>query len=61
MNIPSDVIKQTIDGLKSTPAMLMVVLLNIVMLAGFAYVLHEVAQAQERREDLLKACIERRT
>jgi hypothetical protein len=48
-----------VESLKSTPAMLMVILLNIVMLAGFVYTLSSIAQAIERRDVMIKSCIER--
>ena len=60
MNIPSDVVKEAIGGLKSTPALLAILLINCIVLAMFGFVLHEVSSAMERRETLLKACIDRR-
>jgi hypothetical protein len=34
--------------------------INIVALVGFAFVLNEVSNVMERREGLIKACIDRR-
>jgi hypothetical protein len=53
--------KEAIDALKGTPFLLVILILNIVMLAGFTWTLHEVSNAQERRESILKACIDRST
>jgi hypothetical protein len=60
MNVPVEILKQTVDGLKSTPALLLVILLNIVMLAGFVWTLSSIASALERRDAMIKSCIEGR-
>jgi hypothetical protein len=51
--------KVAIDALKGTPLLLAALALNIVVLIGFAWTLHEVSNAMERRESILKACIEK--
>ena len=45
--------------LKGNPLVLALLLLNLVMLTGFWYSLSSVATAGERRDAMLKACIER--
>jgi len=60
MNVPTDVAKQVVESLRGTPFVLALVMLNIVALVGFGFVLNEVSNAMERREPLLKACIERK-
>jgi len=59
MNVPTDIAKQVVESLRGTPFVLALVMLNVVSLVGFGFVLHEVSSAMERREPLLKACIER--
>ena len=49
--------KEVIGALKATPFILAALVLNIIVLAGFSYTLSKVADAIERREDILKACI----
>ena len=60
MNVTAN-IEKIVDGLKSTPFVLTIVIINCITLSLFAYVLHEVSAATDRRDALLKACIERRT
>ena len=55
-----DTTKVAIDALKGTPFLLGMLILNIVVLIGCAWTLHEVSNAMERRESILKACIDRR-
>jgi hypothetical protein len=51
--------KHAIDALKATPFLLAALILNIIVLAGFSYTLSQVSEAMERRESILKACIEK--
>jgi hypothetical protein len=48
---------QVIEQLRGTPCVL--ALLVIIVLAGFAFTLHEVGNAIERRDAIVKSCIER--
>lgn len=59
MNVPTDVAKQVVDSLKGTPFIMALLIVNTMALVGFGYVLHEVSGSIERREGLLKSCIER--
>ena len=52
--------KSVVDSLKGTPLVLALVLINVLTLIGFGYVLHKVSDAMERREALIRACIERK-
>jgi hypothetical protein len=59
MNIPADVAGKAVDALRSTPVILALILMNVIMLSGFWYTLHSVANAMERRDAMIKACIEK--
>jgi hypothetical protein len=59
MTVPTEVVKSTMDALKATPFLLAALVLNIIVLAGFSYTLKSVSDAMERREAILKACIEK--
>jgi hypothetical protein len=59
MNIPADVASKAVDALRSTPAIFALILMNIIMLAGFWFTLSSVATAVERRDTMIKACIEK--
>jgi hypothetical protein len=50
---------QVIDNLRGTPFVLALLVINIIVLAGFAFTLHEVGNAIERRDAMVRACIER--
>jgi hypothetical protein len=60
MNVTPEVAQKALDIFKATPLIFAMVVINIVALLGFGYVLHEVSDAMERREGLIKACIDRR-
>jgi hypothetical protein len=60
VNVPGDIAKQVVESLRSTPFILALLVINVIVLAGFAFTLHEVSSAMERREDILKSCIDRR-
>ena len=57
MNVPVDVAHRVIDSLQSKPFLLGLLVLNLVVLGGFAITLHEVSNAMERRERLLERCL----
>lgn len=59
MNIPAEVAGKVVDSLRSTPVILGLLLLNLIMLVGFWYTLSSIADAMERRDAMIKACIER--
>jgi hypothetical protein len=59
MNIPAEVAGKVVDSLRSTPVILGLMLLNLMMLASFIYTLSQVSAAQERRDAMIKACIEK--
>jgi hypothetical protein len=60
VNIPASIARQVVDNLKATPFLLALLVLNIIVLAGFAWTLNEVSNAMERREAVLKTCLDRR-
>jgi hypothetical protein len=49
----SKVAISTIDALKAQPLLLVIVLVNVLSLLTAAYVLHEVSNATERKDQLL--------
>jgi hypothetical protein len=49
---------QVIENLRGTPFVMALLVINIIVLAGFAFTLHEVGNAIERRDAILKACID---
>jgi hypothetical protein len=59
MNVPADIAKQVVESLKGTPFVLSLLVVNIIVLIGFALVLHEVSQAMERREAMILKCIDK--
>ena len=50
---------QVIEQLRGTPFVLALLVINVIVLAGFAFALHEVANAQERRDAIIGKCLER--
>lgn len=57
MNGPGDLAHKVVDQMKATPFVLAILIVNITMLAGFAYTLHEVGAAIARRDTILERCI----
>ena len=57
MNVPADVAKQVIETMRATPFVLAILIINVVVLAGFAFTLHEVSNSVERRDKILERCI----
>jgi hypothetical protein len=53
MVLNSKVISITVDALKAQPLLLVIVLVNVLSLLTGAYVLHEVSNATERKDQLL--------
>jgi hypothetical protein len=51
--------EQVVESLKGAPFVLALLVINIIVLAGFAFTLHEVGDAIERRDGLIKTCIDR--
>ena len=50
---------QVVEQLRGTPFVLALLLINVIVLAGFVFTLHEVGKAIERRDAYLRSCIER--
>jgi len=53
------IVKQVIDSLGGSPFILALLVVNVISLAGFGYVLHEVSAAMARREAILARCLDR--
>jgi hypothetical protein len=51
--------EQVIEQLRGTPFVLALLVINIIVLAGFAFTLHEVGKGVERRDAIVKSCIDR--
>ena len=60
MNVPTDLARQVVESLKATPFLLALLVINMVVLAGFAFTLHQVSSAMERRESILARCLDSR-
>jgi hypothetical protein len=60
----SDMVRQLanniVESLRTQPLALALVLINVIVLAGFAFTLHEVSKSIERKDAMLQSCIERR-
>jgi hypothetical protein len=61
VNVPVEVAKHAIESLRSTPVLLALILMNVIMLFGFWWTLSSVANGMERRDAIIKSCIERTT
>lgn len=57
MNVPRDIAGKVIDSMRATPFVLALLIINLIMLAGFVFTLHEVGNAIERRDNILEKCI----
>jgi hypothetical protein len=57
MNVPHDIAHKVIDSMKAAPFVLALLVINIVVLVGFTFTLHEVSNAVERRDRILERCI----
>jgi hypothetical protein len=58
-NVSDNLAKQVVDSLRATPFVLALLVLNVISLAGFAFILVEVSQAMERREAIIARCLDR--
>jgi len=56
MNVPSELAGKVIEQLRGTPFVLALLVINMIVLAGFAFTLHEVSSAMERREKIIERC-----
>ena len=52
-------VKETIEALRGTPFLLAIVILNVLVIASMALTLHYVSDGIERRDALIKSCLER--
>jgi hypothetical protein len=60
MNVPHDIAGKVIDTMRATPFVLALLIINTVVLGGFAFSMHEISNAAERRDGLLQSCLDRR-
>lgn len=56
-----EIAQQVMEQLRGTPFVMALLVINIIVLIGFALTLREVSQAMERREAIFKDCMNRRT
>lgn len=49
-----------VESLRTRPLALALVLINVIVLAGFACTLHEVSKSIERKDAMLKSCMDKR-
>jgi hypothetical protein len=54
-------VKEAIDALRGTPFLLAIVILNALVIVSMALTLYYVANAIERRDALIRTCLERTT
>ena len=52
--------QQVVEQLRGAPFVLALLVINLIVLAGFAFTLHEVSKAITRRDAMVQACIERK-
>jgi len=57
VNVPADLAHKVIETMRATPFVLALLIINIVVLSGFVFTLHEVSAAIERRDKILERCI----
>jgi len=57
MNIPAELASKVVDTMKATPFVLAILIVNVTVLAGFAFTLHEVGSAISRRDKLIERCL----
>jgi len=57
MNVPAEIADKVIDSMKATPFVLAILIVNTIALGGFAYSMHEISKAADRRDGLLEVCI----
>ena len=53
----NQIVDRIVHDFKQTPFLLAVLLINTLMLAGFAFTLVQVGEAVERRDRILERCI----
>lgn len=51
---------QVIEQLRDTPFVLALLVVNVLVLGGFAFTLHEVSKGIARKDAMVQACIERK-
>jgi hypothetical protein len=57
MNVPTELAGKVIDQLRGTPFVLVILIVNVLVLAGFGYTLHEVGDGIARRDAMLEKCM----
>lgn len=57
MNVPAELAHKVVENLRGTPFVMVILIINVLVLAGFAYTLHEVGDAIQHRDTLLEKCI----
>jgi hypothetical protein len=57
MNVPADLARQVVETMRATPFVLALLIVNVIVLAGFTFTLYEISNAVERRDKILERCI----
>jgi hypothetical protein len=57
VNVPSDLAHKVVEQMKATPFVLAILIVNITVLAGFAFTLHQISSAMARRDNIIERCI----
>jgi hypothetical protein len=57
VNVAPEIAHRVIEQLRGTPFVLALLVINVMVLAGFAFTLHEIGNSIERRDKILERCI----
>ena len=57
---PKEIANQVLENLRGTPFVMALLVINVIVLMGFAFTLHEVADSIERRDKTIEKCLEMR-
>ena len=49
-----------VEALRNQPLILALIIINVIVLAGFGYTLHQISKSIERKDALLQSCFEGR-
>lgn len=59
-NMVRQLANNIVESLRAQPLVLALVLINVIVLAGFAFTLHEVGKSIARKDAMLQSCIDKR-
>jgi hypothetical protein len=59
MNVPVEIAGRVLDNLKAKPFVMVLLIINAIAFGGFAYSMHEISKAADRRDALLEKCMDK--